>query len=119
MSKPAEYLTLVFRATDFAKALIQHDDCRAMSWSHALRELGEEEEHALRFKTERDALRAERDGLIELVHAAKRAIGEHCAPNDCYATGPATGDLVYDLVECPACSFLAMYGRAALARSKK
>jgi hypothetical protein len=50
----------------------------------------------------------DKDALIE---AGLRAIGDHWAPNDCYATGPLTGDPIRDLVECPACSFLAMYER--------
>ena len=47
--------------------------------------------------------------LRKALHAARRAIGDHFAPNDCYATGPITGDPFHDLVECPACSFLAIY----------
>lgn len=39
----------------------------------------------------------------------ERAIGEHSAPSDCYATGPMTGDSFRDLIQCPACSALAMY----------
>ncbi|WP_369053437.1 hypothetical protein [Burkholderia gladioli] len=27
----------------------------------------------------------------------------HAAPDDCYATGPMTGDPFYDLVRCPGC----------------
>ena len=47
--------------------------------------------------------------LLAVLHEGRRAIGDHCAPNDCYATGPVTGDAYRDLVECPACSFIAMY----------
>lgn len=43
---------------------------------------------------------------------ARRAIGDHSAPDDCYATGPLTGDQFRDLVQCPACSFIAMYDEA-------
>lgn len=42
----------------------------------------------------------------------RRAIGEHYAPRDCYATGPLTGDTYRDLVECPACAFIAMHDAA-------
>lgn len=52
------------------------------------------------------------DALIE----ARRAIGMHNAPNDCYATGPLTGDEFRDLVQCPACSAIAMYD-AAIAKA--
>lgn len=48
-------------------------------------------------------------GLIEALREGRRAIGDHYAPGDCYATGPLTGDDIRDLVECPACSFIAMY----------
>ena len=54
-----------------------------------------------------DALEQEaklRAALIE----GRRAIGTHHAPDDCYATGPMTGDVFRDLIQCPACSFIAM-----------
>lgn len=44
--------------------------------------------------------------LEKLMAAARRAIGDHHAPNDCYATGPLTGDEFLDLVQCPDCAFL-------------
>lgn len=52
--------------------------------------------------------RARIKALEELILAADRAIGDHNAPNDCYATGPMTGSPVLDLVQCPACSYLSM-----------
>jgi hypothetical protein len=54
--------------------------------------------------------------LLEALHEGRRAIGDHSAPNDCYATGPLTGDEFRDLVQCPACSFIAMYD-AAIAKA--
>lgn len=54
--------------------------------------------------------------LLEALHEGRRAIGDHNAPNDCYATGPLTGDAYRDLVECPACRFIAMYD-AAISRA--
>ena len=58
--------------------------------------------------------------LLEALEAARVAIGDHFAPNDCYATGPRTGDPILDLVVCPACSFIAVYERArrAIATAK-
>jgi len=56
--------------------------------------------------------------LLEALHEGRRAIGSHVAPNDCYATGPMTGDHFRDLVQCPACSFIAMYD-AAIAKATK
>jgi hypothetical protein len=47
--------------------------------------------------------------LLGALKEARRAIGDHYAPNDCYATGPITGDPFRDLVQCPACSAIAMY----------
>lgn len=47
--------------------------------------------------------------LLEALHEGRRAIGEHFAPNDCYSTGPITGNYFRDLVQCPACSFIEMY----------
>jgi hypothetical protein len=61
---------------------------------------------------ERDALAARLKVAEEALREGRRAIGDHFAPNDCYATGPATSDPYRDLVECPACSFIAMYDRA-------
>lgn len=54
--------------------------------------------------------------LLEALHEGRRAIGEHSVPSDCYATGPMTGDRIRDLVQCPACCFIAMYD-AAIARA--
>ena len=33
----------------------------------------------------------------------QRVVGSHNPPNDCYATGPLTGNEVEDLVSCPSC----------------
>lgn len=56
-------------------------------------------------------------GLLEALHAGRRAIGNHSAPGDCYATGPMTGDPIKDLVQCPACIFIEMYD-AAIAKAE-
>ena len=50
--------------------------------------------------------------LLAALEEGRRAIGEHFAPNDCYATGPMTGNEFRDFVQCPACSFIAMYDDA-------
>jgi hypothetical protein len=44
----------------------------------------------------------------KLLESLKDVIGSHFAPNDCYSTGPMTGDPVYDLVRCPSCCGLAL-----------
>jgi hypothetical protein len=54
--------------------------------------------------------------LLEALREGRRAIGEHFVPDHCYATGPLTGDSFRDLVQCPACSFIAMYD-AAIAKA--
>lgn len=51
-------------------------------------------------------LRAMVAELEKLKQAAIRVVGEHSSPNDCYATGPLTGDPFADFVECPSCTFL-------------
>lgn len=68
---------------------------------------------------ESDALRLWKAApdLLAALEEGRRAIGEHHAPNDCYATGPMTGDAYRDLVECPACRFLEVYD-AAIAKAK-
>lgn len=53
--------------------------------------------------------------LLEALIEGRRAIGDHYAPDDCYATGPMTGDDYRDLVQCPACVFIALY-QAAIAK---
>lgn len=61
-----------------------------------------------------DSGRAEMlDALIE----ARRAIGDHFAPSDCYATGPLTGDAYRDLVQCPACHAIPLID-AAISKAK-
>lgn len=62
------------------------------------------EEHEARLAAERRVAELEK-----LMAAARRAIGDHHAPNDCYATGPLTGDEFLDLVQCPACAFIDQY----------
>jgi hypothetical protein len=68
----------------------------------------------------RDALFGE---MVAVIEEGRRAIGDHYAPNDCYATGPLTGDPIRDLVECPACTFINMYdaykSRAVLAKVRE
>ena len=54
-------------------------------------------------------LLTENKRLREALNAARRAIGDDFAPDDCYATGPITGDPFRDLVDCPACSFIAIH----------
>lgn len=54
-------------------------------------------------------LEARISALIEALKEGRRAIGDHFAPHDCYATGPLTGNAFRDLVQCPACSFIAMH----------
>lgn len=60
-------------------------------------------------KRERDEAQAEAKRLREALEEGRRAIGDHFAPNDCYATGPLTGNSIRDLIECPACSFIGKY----------
>jgi len=54
-------------------------------------------------RDEIDALKAD---LANLEFLLQHVIGDHCAPNDCYATGPLTGDPIADLISCPSCSAL-------------
>lgn len=42
--------------------------------------------------------------VAELIETATRANGDHHAPDDCYATGPLTGNPIADLVACPGCA---------------
>jgi len=48
---------------------------------------------------------AELEGALgKVIEAAERALGDHCAPHDCYATGPLTGNPIADLIACPGCA---------------
>lgn len=81
---------------------------------HAQRYEGQDERYA-KDVAEREAnelLFAAAPELLEALKEGRRAIGGHHAPDDCYATGPMTGDPIRDLVECPACSFIGMFDRA-------
>lgn len=86
-----------------------------------IRELAgaEFEQHIGQIRSHMAALAAENATLRESLEEGRRAIGDHSAPNDCYATGPLTGDPIRDLVECPACSFIAKYERARAALQPK
>lgn len=53
--------------------------------------------------------------VMDALHEGRRAVGNHVAPGDCYATGPLTGNDYRDLIECPACSFIAKYDEAIAA----
>jgi len=67
---------------------------------------------AMQADADLERIKQERDQAVEALREGRRAIGDHIAPNDCYTTGPLTGDDYRDLVECPACSFIAMYDKA-------
>lgn len=72
-------------------------------------------------KAAREAAQQEKreaSDLLEALHEGRRAIGDHSAPRDCYATGPLTGNAFRDLVQCPACSFIAKYD-AVIAKGGK
>ena len=56
-----------------------------------------------------DRLIAERDALRGALERGRLAIGEHSAPEECYATGPLTGCAIQDLIVCPACAFIDAY----------
>lgn len=71
-----------------------------------------------RHPTDSAAKDAEIAELREALEEGRRAIGDHWAPNDCYATGPVTGDPIRDLVQCPACSFIAMYDKTLANRGE-
>jgi hypothetical protein len=68
--------------------------------------------------TMREIAMSQRIAELEAVLVeARRAIGDHHAPSDCYATGPLTGDSYRDLAQCPACTFIAMHDAAMGART--
>lgn len=56
-----------------------------------------------RLATQEPTPSTERELLLEATEQLRRVIGDHFAPNDCYATGPLTGNAYTDLVSCPSC----------------
>ena len=57
-------------------------------------------------------LHSEVETLRNLAKVGRLVVGDHHAPNDCYSTGPMTGDPVTDLVACPSCSFVRLFDAA-------
>ena len=51
------------------------------------------------------------NSLVEAAKWARLAL-EHSAPEECWATGPNTGDPIADLVICPGCAGIAAIDRA-------
>lgn len=51
---------------------------------------------------EENQVTARESRLIHALNVARAAL-EHDAPEDCWATGPLTGDPVQDLNVCPGC----------------
>jgi len=64
-------------------------------------------------------LTAERAVSDRLLEALKRVVGDHNAPNDCYATGPLTGDTYQDLVACPSCQAESLIAEVEAMRKEK
>jgi len=64
-------------------------------------------------------LATERAVADRLLEALKRVIGSHFAPNDCYATGPLTGNYHRDFVECPSCTGEALIAEVEALRKEK
>ena len=46
------------------------------------------------------------DALVNALSVARAALVHH-VPEDCWATGPMTGDPIADLVTCPGCAAIA------------
>ena len=67
------------------------------------------EPHVAKLEAEIALLRKLVSRQAECLTEFDRAIGEHSAPHDCYATGPMTGDSFSDLIQCPACSAREVY----------
>lgn len=54
--------------------------------------------------SEVEQVRKARAAFAALYEASERANGDHSSPNDCYATGPLTGNPIADLIACPGCA---------------
>ena len=54
------------------------------------------------------AVKAMADDVERLRAMADRMLGEHCAPADCYSTGPLKGDASDHT--CPSCEYMAYRG---------
>lgn len=92
---------------------LRHGDPRLLSNRGRLERINELLEAETRYCEKIAAQAAEIARLRALLKLAERALDDHYAPNDCYATGPLTGNRIADFVECPACSFLATLAGSA------
>lgn len=84
--------------------LQREDGCIEKEWTGA--SCGNDDVEYIRadiHEAQIDTLKAENANLEFLL---QHVIGDHCAPNDCYATGPLTGNPIADLVSCPSCAAL-------------
>ena len=61
------------------------------------------------------ALIAAAPGMFDALRLAREQLA-HNVPDDCWSTGPSTGDQFQDLVVCPGCAALAKID-AALAKA--
>lgn len=63
--------------------------------------------------------KSERAVSDRLLDALKRVVGDHNAPDDCYATGPLTGNPYQDLVACPSCQAESIIAEVEAMRKEK
>ena len=97
-------------------AILSHSDySRAQACENACKGIDGEllaDDCIRKTREDRDELLKQRDELLEALKAARRAIGDHHAPEDCYATGPIARNDYLDLVQCPACFAISKYDDA-------
>ena len=106
LSKSGEVVGFFFEADQAARARVCVNACDGID-SELLAD-----DCIKKTREDRDELLKQRDELLEALKAARRAIGDHHAPEDCYATGPMTGNDYLDLVQCPACFAISKYDDA-------
>lgn len=103
-----EHVNAVLALHAYVAALTAQLEVERATGDETARHISRLLDHLARETARADAAVAEakalREALDGLATAAERANGEHLAPHDCYATGPATGDPVLDLLVCPGCA---------------
>jgi len=88
---------------EFEKTINIH--CRRIN-EHGDYIMGETQDAWSGFQLGRASMQSDVAGLKAMVNELRiqlnRVIGMHCAPSDCYSTGPLSGDALTDM-SCPSC----------------
>lgn len=101
--------SLLFEEIDALRLKLAERDLAYVKVTERIHEVGGYLDQITEMRLKLDASLADGKTKDEVIKKFRRAIGDHYAPEDCYATGPLTGNEFLDLVQCPACAAIAAY----------